>query len=128
MPVLTRMLISEKFPGLSRGVGFYLDERCALNANGCAKTAAGCSLQPFRIAAWLTSAWLSRRADRQGRTAPLQVQGKVLCRSKPELTRPDCNMPKHNQLPTYFAYRLLAIAVSVVPLMMARPSGNKVIS
>jgi len=30
--------------------------------------------------------------------------------------------------PTYVAYRLLATAVSVVPLMMARPSGNNVIS
>ena len=32
------------------------------------------------------------------------------------------------QLPTYLAYRLRATAVSVVPLMMARPSGNSVIS
>jgi hypothetical protein len=30
--------------------------------------------------------------------------------------------------PTNLAYRLLAIAVSVVPLMMARPSGKSVIS
>ena len=30
--------------------------------------------------------------------------------------------------PTYRAYKLRAIAVSVVPLMIARPSGNRVIS
>ena len=30
--------------------------------------------------------------------------------------------------PTYRAYRLRATPVSVVPLMMARPSGNRVIS
>ena len=32
------------------------------------------------------------------------------------------------QLPTYLAYRLLATAVSVVPLMIALPSGKSVIS
>ena len=32
------------------------------------------------------------------------------------------------QLPTYFAYRLRAMPMSVVPLMMARPSGKMVIS
>src|SRR5258708_6990054 len=32
------------------------------------------------------------------------------------------------QLPTNLAYKLLATPVSVVPLIMARPSGNSVIS
>src|ERR1700726_1323879 len=32
-----------------------------------------------------------------------------------------------SQLPTYCAYRLRAIPVSVVPLIIARPSGNSVI-
>lgn len=39
---------------------------------------------------------------------------------------------KGNQIehlkPPYLVYKVLAMAVSVVPSMMARPSGNRVIS
>jgi len=39
-----------------------------------------------------------------------------------------CHASSSVQLPTYLAYKLRATAVSVVPLIMARPSGNSVIS
>lgn len=63
------------------------------------------------------------------RNGPLSRQAE--CKSLRKVCRKHCldkNSAMNFQLPTYRAYKLRATAVSLVPLMMARPSGNNVIS